>query len=49
MQNGPAWLTFGALLAFLVLIIDVIFIVLGTIDLKVGLLIGGLALAMCIP
>lgn len=36
----------GALLALLVLIIDVVFLVLGMIDTKVGVLIGGLALAV---
>ena len=43
------WLTIGALLAFLVLVVDVVFLVLGTIDLKLGLLIAGLAVAEIIP
>jgi hypothetical protein len=36
----------GALLALLVLILDVVFLVLGMIDTKEGVLIGGLALAV---
>jgi hypothetical protein len=50
MQNMPAYpLTrtwIGAILALVVLILDIVFIALGQIDLKPGLLIGGLALAM---
>jgi hypothetical protein len=48
-QGGPAWLTFGGLLAFLVLVVSVIFLATGTIDLKIGLLIAVLALAVCLP
>jgi hypothetical protein len=50
MQNVPAypitrsWI--GAILALLVLVLDIVFLVLGQIDLKPGLLIGGLALAL---
>jgi hypothetical protein len=36
----------GAVLALLVLVVDVVFMAIGTIDLKLGLLIGGLGLAM---
>jgi hypothetical protein len=43
--GAPAWATVGALLALIVLIVDIVFLVLGMIDLRVGLLIGGLALA----
>lgn len=50
MQNMPAYpLTrtwIGALLALIVLVLDIVFMVLGTIDLKEGLLLGGLALAI---
>jgi hypothetical protein len=52
MQNIPAypiarsWL--GAVLALVVLILDIVFMVLGQIELKQGLLIGGLALALLI-
>jgi hypothetical protein len=50
MQGVPAypiarsWI--GAILALLVLVLDIVFIVLGQMELKVGLLIGGLALAL---
>lgn len=44
-QGAPAWATVGAVLALIVLVVDIVFLVLGTVDLKVGLLIGGLALA----
>lgn len=44
-QTSPAWVTFGALLALLVLIVDIVFLATGAIDLKVGALIAGLALA----
>lgn len=40
------WLTLGTLIAFLVLVIDIVFMVLGTVDLKIGLLIAGLAVAV---
>jgi hypothetical protein len=52
MQNMPAypiarsWV--GAILALLVLILDIVFIALGQIELKPGLLIGGLALALLV-
>jgi hypothetical protein len=36
----------GAVLALLVLILDIVFIALGQLELKEGLLIGGLALAL---
>lgn len=38
------WL--GAVLALIVLVLDVVFLAIGQIDLKPGLLIGGLALAV---
>jgi len=50
MQGIPAypmarsWI--GAILALLVLILDIVFIALGQLELKEGLLIGGLALAL---
>ena len=50
MQGLPAyplarsWI--GALLAIIVLVLDVVFLALGQIDMKPGLLIGGLALAL---
>jgi uncharacterized membrane protein YccF (DUF307 family) len=43
-QGGYA-ITLGWLLALVVLIIDIVFMAVGSIDLKVGLLIGGVALA----
>lgn len=36
----------GAVLALLVLVLDVVFMAIGGIDLKIGLLIGGLALSV---
>jgi hypothetical protein len=44
-QGAPAWATVGAVIALLVLLVDVVFLVTAQIDLKLGLLIGGLALA----
>jgi hypothetical protein len=51
MRNMPAypvaartWI--GAVLALIVLVLDIVFIALGQLDLKPGLLIGGLALAL---
>lgn len=51
MQNMPAyplasrtWL--GGILALLVLVLTVVFMATGALDLKVGLLLGGLALAV---
>jgi hypothetical protein len=41
---GRTWL--GAVLALIVLVLDVVFLAIGQIDLKPGLLIGGLALAV---
>lgn len=43
--NSPAWVTIGALIAIVVLVVDVVFMAIGNIDLKVGLLIAGLAVA----
>lgn len=43
--NAPPWLSIGWLIALLVLVIDVVFLAIGAIDLRVGLLLGGLALA----
>lgn len=44
-QTSPAWVTFGALIAIIVLVVDVVFMAIGNIDLKIGLLIAGLAIA----
>jgi hypothetical protein len=44
-EGGPTWLTVGAIIAALVLVIDIVFLATGGIDLKVGGLIAGLALA----
>jgi hypothetical protein len=41
--TGRTWI--GAVIALLVLVLDVVFMALGQIDLKPGLLIGGLAVA----
>src|SRR5262249_44295549 len=43
--DAPPWATIGAILALLVLIVDVALMAIGGIDLKVGLLLAGLALA----
>jgi hypothetical protein len=43
--GGPTWLTVGWIIALLVLLIDIVFLALGQIDQKTGLLIGGVALA----
>jgi hypothetical protein len=43
--GAPAWVTVGWVLALIVLIVDVVFLAIGQIDLRIGLLIGGLALA----
>jgi len=43
--NAPAWLSIGWIIALIVLIVDIVFMVLGTVDTKIGLLIGGVALA----
>lgn len=47
-QTSPTWVTFGALVAALVLIVDIVFLATGGIDLKVGALIAGLAIARLI-
>jgi hypothetical protein len=44
-QTAPAWVTIGALIALLVLIVDIVFLATGSIDLKVGALIAGCALS----
>jgi hypothetical protein len=44
-QGAPAWATVGWILALLVLLVDIVFMAIGQIDIKVGLLIGGVALA----
>jgi threonine/homoserine efflux transporter RhtA len=44
-EGGPTWLTVGMLVAALVLVLDLIFLATGQIELKVGLLIAGLAVA----
>jgi hypothetical protein len=43
--GAPAWLSVGWLIALLVLILTLIFLALGQVDQKTGLLIGGVALA----
>lgn len=47
-QNQP-WITIGRLIAALVLIIDIVFLATSTIDLRIGLLIAGLAIAELVP
>lgn len=44
-QGAPAWASVGFIIALLVLLVDVIFLAIGQIDLKVGVLIGGCAIA----
>ena len=44
-SGAPAWFTVGWGLALIVLVIDVVFMAIGQVDLKIGLLLGGLALA----
>ncbi|HEY1295472.1 MAG TPA: hypothetical protein VGJ60_20530 [Chloroflexota bacterium] len=44
-QTAPVWVTFGALIALLVLVVDIVFMAIGGVELKVGLLIAGLAIA----
>lgn len=43
--GGPAWLTVGWIIALLVLVADFVLLIMGAIDLKLGLLIAGLAVA----
>lgn len=43
--NAPAWVTVGALIAIVVLVLAVVFMAIGQLDFKVGLLIAGLAVA----
>jgi hypothetical protein len=43
--GAPAWVTVGWVLALIVLVVDIVFLALAQIDLRLGLLIGGLALA----
>ena len=42
---NTTWLTIGFIIAILVLVIDVVFLAIGQIDLKPGLLLAGLAVA----
>jgi len=44
--NAPAWLSLGWIIALIVLVLDIVFIALNQIDTKIGLLIGGVALAV---
>ena len=44
-EAAPPWFTVGWVLALIVLVIDVVFLAVGQVDMRVGLLIGGLALA----
>jgi len=48
-QGTPGWLTFGWIIAFLVLILAVVFTAVGRLDLLEGCLIGGVALSRIIP
>jgi hypothetical protein len=43
--NSPTWVTIGAIIAILVLVVDVVFMAIGQIDFKPGILIAGLAVA----
>jgi hypothetical protein len=43
--SSPAWVTVGFLIALVVLVVDIVFLAVGQIDLKVGALIAGLAIA----
>lgn len=45
MQVGIAPVTLGFVLAIIVLVIDVVFLALGQVDVRVGSLIAGLAIA----
>lgn len=45
MQVGIAPVTIGFVIAIIVLVIDVVFMALGTVDFKIGGLIAGLAIA----
>ena len=49
MTNTPPWLTFGWLLALIVLVLVVVFAAIGRLDLVAAGLFGGLALARLIP
>ena len=42
---NATWLTVGAILAVIVLVVDVVFMAIGNVDLKIGLMIAGLAVA----
>lgn len=44
-EGGPTWLTFGALIALLVLIAVFVLWITGQLEPKLALLIGGLAIA----
>lgn len=44
-QGAPAWATVGWVIALIVLILVVVFAILGSLDYKLALLLGGLAVA----
>ena len=44
-EAAPPWFTIGWIIALIVLLVDVVFLAIGQVDTRVGLLIGGLALA----
>lgn len=47
-ENQP-WITFGRIIAVIVLVVDIVFLATNQIDLKVGLLIAGLGVAELVP
>jgi hypothetical protein len=44
-SGGPTWLSVGWIIALLVLVLDVVLVLIAQLDSRLGLLIGGLALA----
>jgi hypothetical protein len=44
-SGGPTWLSVGWIIALLVLVTTVVLVIVGSLDNRIGLLIGGLALA----
>lgn len=43
--GNPTWLTLGWVIALIVLVLDIVLVAVGQLDLKLGLLIGGLSLS----
>jgi hypothetical protein len=43
--DAPAWLTLGWIIALIVLLVDIVFMAISQIDIRLGGLIAGLALA----